>query len=146
MLQAFVISRLDYCNSILAGSSSLSFCPLQLTQNVAEPVAASNPIRDTGACLPCCESLWPILHPAWPNHTPPSTDYALGLPSGLLLRSPGQLKPYKSWLHHGGTSSPRTPGQLKPTLNIWVKSTKNYNNHLYNLYFSLSLQLLCLFF
>ncbi len=72
LVQALVISRLDYCNALLAGLSSNTIKPLQMIQNAAarlvfnEPKRArytslcllalatscsSHPIQDTDACI-----------------------------------------------------------------------------------------------
>ncbi len=72
LVQALVISRLDYCNALLAGLPSNTIKPLQMIQNAVarlvfnEPKRAhvtplclpalatgcsSHPVQDTGACI-----------------------------------------------------------------------------------------------
>ncbi|KAM9499561.1 uncharacterized protein ACWYII_002425 [Salvelinus alpinus] len=55
LIQALVISRLDYCNSLLAGLPACAIKPLQLIQNAA----ARLKIKNTHTC--------PILKPALCN-------------------------------------------------------------------------------
>ncbi len=73
LVHALVISRLDYCNALLAGLPSNTIKPLQMIQNAAArlvfnepkrvhvtplfvslhwlPVAAQHPVQDTDACI-----------------------------------------------------------------------------------------------
>ncbi len=45
LIQALVISKLDYCNALLAGLPSNTFKPLQMIQNAAARLVFSNPKR-----------------------------------------------------------------------------------------------------
>ncbi len=45
LVQALVISRLDYCNALLAGLPSCTIKPLQMIQNAAERLVFSEPKR-----------------------------------------------------------------------------------------------------
>ncbi len=45
LIQALVISRLDYCNALLAGLPSNTIKPLQMIQNAAARLVFSNPKR-----------------------------------------------------------------------------------------------------
>ncbi len=72
LVQALVISRLDYCNALLAGLPSNTIKPLQMIQNAVArlvfnepkrahvtplfisllaPVCSSHPVQDTDACI-----------------------------------------------------------------------------------------------
>ena len=43
LVQAFVISRIDYCNSLLAGLPACTFKPLQMIQNAAARLVFNQP-------------------------------------------------------------------------------------------------------
>ena len=87
LVQAMFLSRLDYCNSLLAGLPASAIRPLQLIQNAAARLIFHAPkythstgysltstgcqIQDIGACIPGSQGISPRLHPtAHPNlHT-----------------------------------------------------------------------------
>ncbi len=53
LVQAFVISRLDYCNALLAGLPSNTIKPLQMIQNAAARLSSTSPkiTCNTSLCL-----------------------------------------------------------------------------------------------
>ncbi len=55
LVQALVISRLDYCNALLAGLSSSTIKPLQMIQNAAARLVFNEPKR--AHVTPLCISL-----------------------------------------------------------------------------------------
>ncbi|KAJ8410432.1 hypothetical protein AAFF_G00193360 [Aldrovandia affinis] len=100
LVQALVISRLDYCNSLLAGLPACAIKPLQLVQNAAARLVFNQPkfthvtplpssllsalaphhsthqIQITGACFSSgqryCSPLPPVTHHSLhPSQTPP---------------------------------------------------------------------------
>ncbi len=78
LVQALVISRLDYCNALLAGLPSNTIKPLQMIQNASSRAAwsstspcytslcllalatrcSSHSVQDTHACTGPCRDLW----------------------------------------------------------------------------------------
>ncbi|KAL6110246.1 uncharacterized protein ACO6RY_19366 [Pungitius sinensis] len=82
LIQALVISRLDYCNSLLAGLPATAIRPLQLIQNAAARLVFNlpkyshttplsslvtsgcrHPVQNIGTDVPCCEWIGTCLHP-----------------------------------------------------------------------------------
>ena len=81
LVQALVISRLDYCNSLLAGLPGSAMRPLQLIRNAAAwlffilhtfshttplPSLVTSgcpyPLQDTSTCLPCYKRIRSSMH------------------------------------------------------------------------------------
>ena len=149
LVQALVISRLDYCNSLLAGLPARAIRPLQLIQNAAarlvfnqpkfshttpllrSPSLATSgcphPLQNISTCVPCCEWLRSCLHPGHGQTLHPQPVHsALLLPiSWLLLHcEPNTHQNHDcllSWLLNGGMSSPSTSGHQK----VYTSSAAN---------------------
>ncbi len=56
LVQALVISRLEYCNALLAGLSSNTIKPLQMIQNAAARLVFNEPKRAHGYQLQLASS------------------------------------------------------------------------------------------
>ncbi len=70
LVQALAISRLDYCNAILAGLPLCTIKPLQMIQNAAAWLVFSEPKEG-----PCHTSLYlPALAPGCSSHQVQDTD------------------------------------------------------------------------
>ena len=81
LIQALVISRLDYCNSLVAALPANTIWPLQLIKNAAARLvfnlpesshtnssfapfpSCQNMLHDISTGLPCCKEIWSILNP-----------------------------------------------------------------------------------
>ncbi|KAK0130517.1 hypothetical protein N1851_035256 [Merluccius polli] len=104
LVQALLISRLDYCNSLLAGRPASVIRPLQRIQNAAARLVfnlpkvsssdllarSSHPIQDNGTDLQGCQRHCPNLPPTpsisqtpRPSLSPP-LNY-LGRPAGTAI-------------------------------------------------------------
>ena len=93
LVQALVISHLDYCNSLLAGLPASAIRPLQLIQNAGARLVVNHshysahrlpslvtsgcpdPLQDISTCVPCCKRIGSSLHPGHgqTSHPSPST-------------------------------------------------------------------------
>ncbi len=83
LVQALVVSRLDYCNALLAGLPSNTIKPLQMIQNAAARLV--NELMLHLSSSPCTGYQWQLasssrhwcLHTEWPQaqHPPTSTHY-----------------------------------------------------------------------
>ena len=99
LVQALLISHLDYCNSLLAGLSASAIRPLQLIQNAAarlvfnqpkftqtSPLLRSsgcpNPLQDISTCVP---DQVQSTSRTWLNLTPQPVHSALIRPIDLLV-------------------------------------------------------------
>ncbi len=123
LVQALVISRLDYCNALLAGLPSNTIKPLQMIQNAATRLVFNEPKRAHFTPSPCTgyqlqlasSSRHWCLHIAQPQaqHPPTSTHYYES------ISSPEVWDPLVSdalWYHHREAQNHSPEHSLSPFL------------------------------
>jgi len=91
LVQALVISRLDYCNALLAGLPSCATKPLQMVQNAAARLVFNEPKR--AQVTPLFISLHWLLAACIKFNTCLQIDHWLS--SLLLSLAPTSLHPYQ---------------------------------------------------